>query len=404
MRVLDPFDKSDAAQGAREVTVSRVVGELTVVKDRALSVSAVVGGGDAESIDVRELQLLPRDGFVAFRYFKQPTKLELTSNKHDIQTMVETVVSKALVEMVLDRAGVSTTRCRYVLKSSERQRLRMDLPANVEVLGVLVDRKPVALEKSGTATDKGWDSFFVSVARTKSSDEPFNLTVLFRHVLNPVPFQNAGGSLALRVPVVGATTSTSAAVQQMYAKIWVPPEYSLVGSPKNFSVQTKSRLRERLFGSSSPSFGEPNLDQWIGYDTGGVFEFPTEGKWFQYMNLGGSKQIDVAWWHLPFYTWIVSGAFVLIGFVLRKTSIENKLTLLVVALFLTSAYALRNFDFVLHGLQVAWYGMAAMLAIWLIHDVIASKCCAAPATERLVPPPSPHQPQPPTDAPAAADQ
>ncbi|WP_010583395.1 hypothetical protein [Schlesneria paludicola] len=402
VRVLDPFEKSDAAQGQREVSVARVIGELTVSKERALSVSATVSGGDAETIDVRELQFLPHDGFVAFRYFKQPTKLELSSNKHDIQSMVETVVSKALVEMVLDRAGVSTTRCRYVLKSSERQRLRVDLPANVEVLGVLVDRKPVALEKSGAAADKGWDSFFVSVARTKPSDEPFTLSILFRHVLNPVPFQNAGGSLALRLPIVGS--GTGVAVQQMYAKIWVPPDYSLVGAPKNFSVQTRSRLRERMFGSSSPSFGEPNLDQWIGYDTGGVFEFPTEGKWFQYMNLGGSKQLDVAWWHLPFYTWIVSGAFVLMGFVLRKTSIENKLTLVVVALFIASAYALRNFDFALHGLQVASYGVAAMIAIWLIHDVSVSNCCKAAASDRLIPPPASPEQTPPVETPPAADQ
>src|SRR5262249_13496817 len=146
-------------------------------------------------IDVRELQHLPQDGFVAFRYFKQPVKLELSSHKYDIQGVVETVVSKALVEMVLDRAGVATNRCRYVVKSSERQRLRIDLPANVEVLGALMDRKSVSLEKAGVPTDKGWDSYLISVARTKSPDEPFTLSIVFRHVLNPVPFQTAGGTI-----------------------------------------------------------------------------------------------------------------------------------------------------------------------------------------------------------------
>lgn len=402
IRALDPFEKNDAAQGKHEASVARVIGEMTVQKDRALSVAANVSGGDAEAIDIRELQFLHHDGFVAFHYFKQPTKLELSSSKHDIQSMVETVVSKALVEMVLDRAGVATMRCRYVLKSSERQRLRLDLPANVEVLGVLVDQKPVALEKSGSTTDKGWDSFFVSVARTKPSDEPFNLSVLFRHVLNPVPFQNAGGSLALRLPLIGS--GTGVAVQQTYAKVWVPPGYSLVGSPKNFSVQTRSRLRERMFGASSPSFGEPNLDQWIGYNTGGVFDFPTEGKWFQYMNLGGSKQLDVAWWHLPFYTWIISGVFVVIGFVLRKTSIENKLTLLIVALFMTSAFALRNFDFALHGLQAASYGVIAMIAIWVVHHASVSDSCKTTMPERVVLPPAPPEQLPPVETPPAADQ
>ena len=279
---------------------------MTVSKDRALSVSAIASGGDIEPIDIRELQFLGQDGFVAFRYFKQPVKLELSSNKFDIQAMVETVVSKCLVEMVLDRTGVATTRCRYVLKSSERQRLRIDLPANVEILGVLVDRKLTALEKSGIAGDKAWDSYFISVARTKSSDEPLSLSVVFRHPLNPAPFQNAGGMLALRLPIIGGAANAGLAVQQMHVKIWVPPEYSLVGTPKNFSVQTRSRFRELFYGRSNPAFGEQNLEGWIGHDTGGVFDFPTEGKWFQYMNLGGSKQLDVTWWHIPFYTLIVS--------------------------------------------------------------------------------------------------
>lgn len=399
IRVLDPYDKTDGPLGKREITVSRTIGEMTVVKDRALSVAATATGGDAEPIDVRELQHLEQDGFVAFRYFKQPVKLELASSKYDIQGVVETVVSKALVEIVLDRSGVGTHRCRYLLKSSERQRLRIDLPENVDLLGVLVDRKQTALEKADVAAPKGWTSYFVSVARTKSSDEPFTLSILFRHRFDPVPFKNAGGKLLARLPVIGGDGNAGVAVQQLHTKIWVPPEYSLIGTPKNFSVQTRTPLREMLLGRSSTTFGEPNLDAWIGHDTGGIFDFPTEGKWFQYMNLGGSKQIDVGWWHLPFYTWVVGGALVLIALILRNTSWENKLTLIVIGLFAACAYALKDQDLILHGVQVAAYGLAAMLAIWLIHGLLSGKpaTLATPvAVDPIVEPPQPPQlpPQP----------
>ena len=399
VRVLDPFDKTDGPQGKRDIVVSRTIGEITVVKDRALSVSATATGGDVEPIDVRELQYLSQDGFVAFRYFKQPVKLELNSNKYDVQGVVETVVSKALVEMVLDRAGVATNRCRYVLKSSERQRLRLDLPANVEVLGVLVDRKQTPLEKTGLPAEKGWDSFFVSVARTKSSDEIFTLSVVFRHPLQPTPFQNAGGSLSLKLPIIGGAANAGVAVQQLQVKIWVPPEYSLVGTPKNFSVQTKTRLRGMFFGAYNPMFGSQDLDTWIGHDTGGIFDFPTEGKWFQYMNLGGSRQIDITWWHLPFYTWVISGALVLIALILRNTSCDNKLTVLIVGLFATCAYALKDFDLVIHGLQAASYGLAALVAIWLIHGLLSLKPRATTTTEKLVPLPEPPPQHPPKETP-----
>jgi hypothetical protein len=401
IRVLDPYDKVDGPQGKREITVSRTIGEMTVVKDRALSVSATATGGDAEQIDVRELQHMPQDGFVAFRYFKQPVKLELASSKYDIQGVVETVVSKALVEMVLDRAGVATNRCRYELKSSERQRLRIDLPENVEILGVLVNRKQTALEKADLPADKGWTSYFVSVARTKPSDERFTLSVVFRNSFNPAPFLNAGGKLIARLPIIGGATNAGVAVQQLQVKAWVPPEYSLIGTPKNFSVQTRTPLRERLLGRSSTVFGEQNLNAWIGHDTDGIFEFPTEGKWFQYMNLGGSKQIDLSWWHLPFYTWVVSGALVLIALILRNTSWENKLTLIVIALFAASAYALKDQDLIFHGVQVASLGLGAMLAIWLIHGLLSWKPRQGDST-RTMPPVEPPQPfEPPQPEPTA---
>lgn len=373
IRVVDPYDKEDGPLGKRDITVSRTIGELTVTKDRALSVSAAASGGDVEPIDVRELQHLSQDGFVAFRYFKPPVKLELTSSKFDIQGVVETVVSKAFVEVALDRTGVGTHRCRYVLKSSERQRLRLDLPENVEILGVLVDRKTTALEKADLPADKGWVSYFVNVARTKPSDDPFTLSVVFRHAFDPAPFANNGGKLRVRLPVIGGPGNNGVAVQQLQVKAWVPPEYSLVGTPKNFSVQTRSKLRETLFGASNQRFGEQNLESWIGHDTGGIFDFPTEGKSFQYMNLGGSRQVELGWWNLPFYTWVVSGALVLIALVLRNTSWENKLTLIIIGLFAASAYALKDQDLIIQGAQVAIYGLCAMLAIWLIHTVLSWK-------------------------------
>ena len=128
-------------------------------------------------------------------------------------------------------------------------------------------------------------------------------------------------------------------------------------------------------------FGQQNIDAWIGHDTGGVFEFPTEGRMFQYMNLGGSKQIAVGYWQVSFYSWIVGGAFVLIGLILRKTSWENKLTLVIIGLFVASAYALKDYDLVLNGLNVAAFGLIGMLAIWMISGMMALAKKLAPTPQ-----------------------
>lgn len=374
IRVLDPYDKTDGPQGKRDITVSRTLGEVTVLKDRALSVSAIASGGDVEPIDVRELQQLAQDGFVAYRYFKQPVKLELTANKYDVQGVIETVVSKALVEIVLDRASVATFRTRYVIKSSERQRLRVDLPARFEPLGVLVDRKPVALEKADLKPRDGWTSYFINIARTKSSDEAFSLVILFRMALEPKAFQSAGGDFKfLQLPMIGGPEAQGVAVQQLRAAIWVPDEYALIGTPKNFTVETHTALRDLIFNRSRNYFGTQDLDGWIAVDAGGIFEFPIEGRRYQYSSLGGRDAIEgLGWWHLPFYTWVVSGAIVAIAFILRKTTWENKLTLLVLAAFLACAYALKDVDLVIHGLAVSSYGLGVLIAIWLIHALFST--------------------------------
>ncbi len=148
IRVVDtPGKAADAAP----IVPAGISGELTVLKDRSLSVEAQ--GDDFEPIDVRELTLLPQEGNLAYRYFKQPEKLatpfklELTATQHEIQEVVETVVAQALVEAVLTEDKVVTFRCRYRLKTSERQRLSIELPKDVEILDSFVAGKRVELEK-----------------------------------------------------------------------------------------------------------------------------------------------------------------------------------------------------------------------------------------------------------------
>ena len=63
----------------------------------------------------------------------------------------------------------------------------------------------------------------------------------------------------------------------------------------------------------------------------------------------------------------------LIALVLRGTSWENKLTLLIVAAFAAATYALKDVDLVTHGLAVAAYGLAALVAIWLVHCLLTEQ-------------------------------
>lgn len=371
IRVHDPFEAAENDARRRSITVARIAGEATVKKDRVLSVAATATGGDVEPIDVRELTQLSQDGLVGFRYFKQPVGLSLTVSKYGIQQVIETVVSKQLVEVVLDRSGGATFRTRLIAKSSERQRLRLDLPKGAELLGVMVEGKPVSLEKNTDAKESQyWDAYYVNVTRAKSSEEPFSLAVLYRLSLKPAPFTSNGGAAELRMPILGGLKAgdeevSATAVQQLRVGIWVPDEYALVGQPKHFVNDHLPRVRPMWQRFSRADL--PELPKWIGDNGGGLFDFPVEGHAYSYSNLGGRDRIQVMWWHLPFYTWVVSGALVVIALVLRNTSWENKLTLVFLGGFLAAVVALRDADLVAHAVGVASYGLVAMAALWLIQ-------------------------------------
>ncbi|HET6425709.1 MAG TPA: hypothetical protein VFG20_18610, partial [Planctomycetaceae bacterium] len=371
IRIADPFEAAEKDARRRSITVARIAGEATVKKDRVLSVSSTATGGDAEPIDVRELTRLPQDGLVGFRYFKQPVDIALTVSKYGIQQVIETVVSKQLVEVVLDRSGGATFRARFVAKSSERQRLRLDLPKGAELLGVMVEGKPVALENNTDAkASEYWSAYYINVTRAKSSEEPFSLAVLYRLPLKPAPFTSRGGSAELRLPMLGGAKAgddetPATAVQQLRVGVWVPEEYALVGQPKHFVNDHPAKIRPLWQRFTRTDL--PELRQWIGDSGGGLFDFPVEGHAYAYSNLGGRDRIEVMWWHLPFYTWIVSGALVLIAVVLRNTSWENKLTLVLLGGLVAAVYALRDPDLVAHAIGVASYGLIAMTALWLIQ-------------------------------------
>ena len=184
------------------VPLARVDGEVSVTKDASLSASATASGGDVETIDVRELTHLDHNGYLAFRYEKQPVQVRLSLVKYGVQPVVETVVSRALFEVVVGRDATALYRCRYLLKSSQRQRLALELPADAQPLGVFLDGRTIPLETDPAVSHSDeWKSYFVNVVRTTSSDEVMSLAVQFRRPISPAPFESlTGGSLALLPP------------------------------------------------------------------------------------------------------------------------------------------------------------------------------------------------------------
>ena len=308
-----------------------------------------------------------RNSVSAFRYFRsdeaKPVQLELQSKKFEIKQVVQTVVSRAKIEVVLSQDDTARYRCRYRIKSSERQRLTILLPEGAEPHSVLVDNRQVSLEKSGQTPPEKWSAYYVSVARSKNSDEAFQLTLLFTWPMNPAPFQLWRGKLQLPMPRVGLPSETNAVTQQIQATVWVPKDYKLVGTPSKFIVTSRPRLCDWLPEVSKSQ----NDDNWVGSTNELAQDFPTQGKRYQYSNLGGAEYLKVVWWHSTGFTVVLSGVLALIGLILVRTTWENKLGFLVFLALGVILWAQVNSDLMTHVVHAARFGFIALMLLWIVN-------------------------------------
>ena len=234
--------------GRAAVPLSRVRGEVAVRHESSLAVAATAAGGDIEPIDVRELSLLPAEGTLAYRYFDHPDdadlSLSLTRTRHEIHEVVATVARRVLVEIVNGPDGTAIYRVRMRVKSTERQRLQVDLPSQLVLIGVSVNGREVKLEQAEAADEKlRLQGHYVPVARTTSADEEFGMTFDFRWDVNPHLGQSdfLRGALELPLPVLGGVDA-AAAVQELRVAVWVPREYALVGEPEGFVLERQTAI------------------------------------------------------------------------------------------------------------------------------------------------------------------
>ncbi len=379
-RVLG-LDGSDEKQ--RVVALSNVSGEIVVKKDRSLSVSAKALDESLEAIDVRELSLLPQTGSLAYRYFKQPVGFRIESTKHEIQKVVETVVTRALVEVVTRRDTQANYRCRYRIRSSERQRLRVDVPVGSELLGVFIDGQQVNPEKNTQPMEtEGWDSYFVNVARPGSSDDLFSLTL---QMMTPVdvraPFDGWGGKLLLRLPQIGGIENSGVVVQQLQTVVWTPEDYNLLGDTEGFTHETKLRIADALAIRRNGYYDYFDADNWVGVPAAGFIDFPTEGNRFRYSSLGSRDSILLTWASQPNYTWLASGALILIAILLRGLSWDTKLLLILVAAFASILFGLSSPGWSAEVISAARFGIYALVGIWVLHTVFSWKSSSVPAPD-----------------------
>jgi hypothetical protein len=326
---------------------------------------------------------------LAYRYFQHPARLTLQVTKHELQDVVRTVVDRAYVEAVITEDGPMTVRARYEVKSSERQRLAVTL-RNPRILGITVAGQAVAPEIAPAASDGSPEdkTYFINVARTADSDEPFQIATVFE---TPRPDKELGITDLLHLPLPQFEDGVK--FQKLYVRVWMPKDYRLVGNPGGFT----SHLGVGLWDSRAITHAPDNPDSWFPKDTSS-FDFQVGGTTYLFSSLTGPPELTIGYWHIPTMTLIASSLALVIGVVLLWFSLETKvyavLMLVLVALFA----GLFVPSLINSWLLAARLGIAAVVALWLVvwllHVRRTGWTLPSPPTPRAAAPVAPGAEQP----------
>lgn len=367
VRILPPFTGTQADK--RKVTLTQTRGEMRLLRHESLSITAEGNGDTMEKIDVRELELMPQDGYQAFRYFSQPASATVTIRKHEIHDVVATVVSRAAIEIVTDKQRLANYRCRLQITSSERQRLRIDLPLGADLQAPFLNSRRTTFE---AATDveapDGWEAYFVNISREGTSDEAFLLTFQFRCPISAgeiYPYEGRGSKQVLRLPLVGDETGGTVH-QETRVAVWCPKDISFIGEPRHWTM-TGRYVWNFWKPLVSPSAADEAqlLQNWVGDSSSGA-DFARQGNVTVYRSLGRKDQIKVVWWNRPFLVAVISGALLFVGFILRRTSWENRLSLIIFGCLAVALWSLKDNSETMQFLSAGSLGLVAVAAVWLV--------------------------------------
>ena len=344
-------------QPIKVLDADRETGKIAIHKDRALSVDAAAKG--LEEIDPRELSqpLGTTQPYLTYRYYQHPAQLTLNVTKHELQDVVKTVVRRAYIEAVITEDGPMTIRAQYDLKSSERQRLAVTL-RNPRILGITVAGQNVAPEKAPAAPGSNPEdkTYFINVARTADSDEPFQIRAVFE---TPRPEKEFKVTDLLSVPLPRFAEGVK--FQKVYVRVWMPKDYRLVGNPDGFT----SHIGVGLWDSRKITNAPDNPDSWFPKDTSS-FDFQVGGTPYLFSSMTDPTELKTDYWHIPTMTTIASLIILVIGIVLLGFSLETKVLTVLTLIFAALFIGLFSPSLINSWILAARLGIAGVVAIWLV--------------------------------------
>ena len=239
----------------------------------------------------------------------------------------------------------------------DQKRLAVTLRTR-RILGLSVAGQTVAPEKAPAAQGGNTEdvTYFINVARTAGSDEPFQIAAVFEM---PRPEESLKITDLLHLPLPRFEDGVK--FQKVFVRIWVPRDYRLVGDPDGFT----SHIGVGLLDSRAITAASDDPNRWFAKDAT-PFDFQVGGTDYLFSSLTGPKELDIGYWHIPTMTTIASLVALLLGVVLLRFSLQTKVFAILFVAFIVLFVRLFSPSLANSWLLAARLGIAGVIALWLV--------------------------------------
>ncbi len=344
-------------QPVQLLNVARQEGEVGISRDEGLSVTARADG--AEEIDPRELRRVsPGEGArLAYRYVRHPVTITLSVTRPPVHRVAETLVRRTLTECLIPSEGQLTCRTVYLMKTTERQRLRLSLHRDARILAVSVAGRAVLPEVADAESDAaGRLTYYVPVTRESDVDDEFALVVQYQ--LRGSVQLSTLGALSLYMPVLGGDV----AQDEQLLLCWLPRRWYAVTASGMEDISSWSEVLG--FIPARPAGLPPELAEIESELNGWLAAGPSTQRYALYRSHKYRDQVTVRYVSWPVAVAVCSGALFLLAVVLLPVRFEWRATATGLALLSLLAVSFARSEYAFLLAQASLPGALLGLLLW----------------------------------------
>lgn len=313
-------------------------GDIAIVKDDTLAIAQpestnLISADPGSEID---LPYAPyRAGAIlAFKYTAVPYELKLPVTVQQEAEVFTRIVTGAVIEQVIDSAGMLNAHATYLMTSSRGDRLAFTLPAGAELYGVLLNGNEVAFENGQTPEEK-----VVRMPPSAGQETKVTLEISYR-VNNAKASDLAAPQLPASVPVT-----------QTLWRLWAPDQKLLLGYDHVFTPVNDA-------GSLLAQMGR-------GYSCPPQFKLPAQGQAMDFLRLGPPGRLNLTLVGSHAFSIGVWAIVLTLGGVLLRSRAYGRVVVVLAAVVAAAALNMVLPLLLARASNVALWPMLLVLALWL---------------------------------------